>query len=141
MYFPCAIAILVLHLSFIAWVIFGAVVTRGRPILAGLHILSFIWAVLVEIFPWSCPLTLAENWLELHAGTAPYHGGFLLHYLDLLVYPNVPPILLTVAAVLVVAANIFIYGRRWYVNRATRSSTREHVKLFPRKTRKPEKRL
>lgn len=116
MYFAFAIVILILHLGFIAWVTFGAAITRYRPILTALHILSFIWALLVEIFPWSCPLTLAENWLELRAGAAPYQGGFVLHYLDALVYPNVPPMLLSVAAALVVAVNILIYGRRWRVS-------------------------
>lgn len=116
MYSACAIVILVLHLAFIAWVVFGAALTRNRPMLTAVHIFSLIWALLVEVFPFSCPLTLAENWLEWHAGTTPYHGGFLLHYLDLLVYPNLPPILLTVAAALVVAVNVFIYGRRWRMN-------------------------
>src|SRR5438128_8169757 len=46
---------------------------------------------LVEILPWTCPLTWAENFLETRAGIAPYQGGFLLHYLDALVYPNIPP--------------------------------------------------
>lgn len=116
MYLVSAIFILILHLGFIAWIAFGAAITRRRPLLTTLHILSFIWALLVEIFPWSCPLTLAENWLELRAGTAPYQGGFVLHYLDALVYPNVPPMLLSVAAALVVAVNILIYGQRWRVS-------------------------
>lgn len=113
MYLASAIGVLILHLGFIAWVIFGAAVTRSRPVVTAFHVLSFIWALLVEIFPWSCPLTLAENWLELRAGAAPYQGGFVLHYLDLLVYPNLPSILLTAAAILVVAVNVIIYGRRW----------------------------
>ena len=113
MYFASAIVTLILHFGFIAWVIFGAAVTRSRPILTALHILSFIWALLVEVFPWSCPLTLLENWLELRAAAAPYQGSFVLHYLDALVYPKVPPMLLSVAAALVVTVNIFIYGRRW----------------------------
>jgi hypothetical protein len=113
MYLASAIVVLILHLGFIAWVIFGAAVTRSRPVVTALHVLSFIWGLLVEIFPWSCPLTLAENWLELRAGAAPYQGGFVLHYLDMLVYPNLPSILLTAAAILVVAVNVIIYGRRW----------------------------
>ena len=122
MYFGCAIITLILHLGFIAWVIFGAAFTRGGRMFTGLHILSLVWAVLVEIFPFSCPLTLAENWFELHAGITPYQGSFLLHYLDLLVYPHLPPKLLTVAAILVLAVNVFIYGRRWRVDRRQDSS-------------------
>jgi hypothetical protein len=87
--------------------------TRGRPVLRWAHIVSLVWGLVIEIFPWTCPLTWAENWLEARAGIAPYQGGFLLHYLDALVYPDVPPALLTVAAGVVVAVNAAIYWRRW----------------------------
>jgi uncharacterized protein DUF2784 len=113
MYHAAAILVLALHLSFILWVVFGALFTRGRPMLQRIHITSLVWGLVIEIFPWTCPLTYAENWLEKRAGIAPYPGGFLLHYLDALVYPNVPPLLLTVAAVAVVAVNIATYWRRW----------------------------
>jgi hypothetical protein len=91
----------------------GAMFTRGRPVLRWAHIVSLVWGLVIEIFPWTCPLTWAENWLEARAGIAPYQGGFLLHYLDALVYPDVPPALLTVAAGVVVAVNAAIYWRRW----------------------------
>ena len=107
-----AILVLALHLAFILWVIFGALFTRGRPLLRRIHIFSLIWGLLIEIFPWTCPLTFAENWLEQRVGIVPYQGGFLLHYLDALVYPDVPPLLLTLAATVVVAANIVVYWRR-----------------------------
>lgn len=112
MYLTAAILVLVLHLVFILWVIFGAFFTRGRPLLTRLHIASFIWGLVIEIFPWTCPLTFAENWLEQRAGIAPYSGGFLLHYLDALIYPNLPAMVLTLAAAVVFVANIVIYWQR-----------------------------
>ena len=77
-----------------------------------LHIVSLVWGLLIEIFPWTCPLTFAETWFEQRAGATPYQGGFLLHYLDALVYLNVPPLLL-IASRRVVAANVAVYWRRW----------------------------
>jgi hypothetical protein len=72
-----------------------------------------VWGLLIEILPWTCPLTLAENWLEQRTSyIAPYKAPFLLHYLDALVYPNVPPLLLTVAAGIVVLINVTVYWRR-----------------------------
>jgi len=102
-----------LHLLFILWVVFGALFTRRRPLLRWVHLGSLAWAVLVEILPWPCPLTPAENWLRSHAGLAAYQGGFLLHYLDALVYPDVPPDLLTLAAVTVCVFNLGIYALRF----------------------------
>jgi hypothetical protein len=113
MHLALAIIVLALHLAFILWVVFGVFLTCGRPVLRRLHIVALVWGLLIEIFPWTCPLTFAETWLAQRAGTTPYQGGFLLHYLDALVYPNMPPLLLVVAAAVVAAANIAVYWRRW----------------------------
>src|ERR1700736_5061988 len=111
-YSALATAILLLHALFILWVIFGALLTRSRPLLRWLHIASLIWGILTELLPWPCPLTLLENWLEGKAGIEPYQGGFLLHYLDKLVYPNISATALTVAGVIVCAFNLALYGRQ-----------------------------
>jgi hypothetical protein len=107
---------LFLHAFFIVWVVFGALLTRSRPILRWLHIVSLIWGILTELTPWPCPLTLLENWLEQKAGVEPYQGGFLLHYLDKLVYPDISATALTVAGVIVCTFNLAIYGRQaWQI--------------------------
>jgi hypothetical protein len=59
-----AAAVLVLHLAWIIWAILGALWTRGRPWLTAFHVLSLIWGIIVEVGPWPCPLTLAEQWFE-----------------------------------------------------------------------------
>lgn len=115
-----AIATLVLHLSFILWVMIGAVFTRNRRWLAWTHILCAVYGVVIEAGPWPCPLTIAENWFEVQAGRMPYRGPFLLHYLDLIVYPHVPGELLTWLAGVVLAINAVIYLRRWRRSRAAR---------------------
>lgn len=69
------------------------------------------------MLPWPCPLTLLENWLEAKSGVEPYHRGFLLHYLDKLVYPNISPTVLTVAGVLVCVLNLGIYARQIWIAR------------------------
>ena len=106
-----AIAILILsaHLAWILLVIFGAFWTRGRPIWTTLHILALLWGIVVEVSPWPCPLTLAETYFESRIGAPVYHGSFLLHYLDAIVYPNLPDWAVTVAGVAVCAFNLGIY--------------------------------
>lgn len=111
-YLTLATAVLFVHALFIAWVVFGAVLTRSRPILRWLHIVSLVWGILTELLPWPCPLTLLENWLEQKAGVAPYQGGFLLHYIDKLVYPDISATALTVTGVIVCAFNLVLYGRQ-----------------------------
>jgi len=111
-YSALATSVLFLHALFILWVVFGALLTGSRPILRWLHIASLVWGVLTEVLPWPCPLTPLENWLEGKAGIQPYEGGFLLHYLDKLVYPNISATVLTVAAVIVCALNLGFYARQ-----------------------------
>jgi len=113
LYSLLASLVLALHLLFILWVVLGALFTRRSPLLRWLHIASLVWGVLVEILPWTCPLTPAENWLRGHAGLATYGGGFLLHYLDALVYPDLPRGLLTAGAVAVCLLNLGIYTARF----------------------------
>lgn len=100
---------LALHLTWILWVIFGAIWTRRRPWLTGFHIASLLWGMIAEAGPWPCPLTLAEQWLEAKAGIQPYTGDFLVHYLDAIVYPNIPISVLIGGAIAVCCANLLIY--------------------------------
>jgi hypothetical protein len=111
-YSALATVVLFLHALFIVWVIFGAFLTRSRPLLRWLHIFSLVWGLLIEFLPWPCPLTLLENWLEGKAGIEPYQGGFLLHYLDKLVYPDISATVLTVAGVIVCGVNLTFYARQ-----------------------------
>jgi hypothetical protein len=122
LYSGLATAVLFLHALFILWVIFGALLVRSRPILRWLHIASLVWGILTELLPWPCPLTLLENWLEARAGVEPYQGGFLLHYLDRLVYPDISPTVLTVAGVFVFALNLALYARQIWLALLVRSA-------------------
>ena len=109
-YRALATLVLLFHALFIAWVALGALITRSRPLLRWLHVASLIWAILVEVFPWTCPLTFLEDLLESRAGTHPYQGGFLLHYLDKLVYPDISAVLLAAGAIAICGANLVFYG-------------------------------
>jgi len=116
-YSALAISVLFLHAMFILWVVFGALLTRSRRVLRWLHIVSLIWGILTEVLPWPCPLTLLENWLEGKAVVEPAQGGFLLHYLDRLVYPDISSTVLTIAAVVVCGLNLAYYGRQMWIAR------------------------
>lgn len=113
LYSTAAAGVLVLHLLFILWVAFGVLVTRNRPLLRWVHIASLIYGILLEILEWSCPLTPVENWLRGRAGIPTYQGGFLLHYLDALVYPDVAPSFLVLCAVAVCLFNLGVYAVRF----------------------------
>lgn len=107
-----AALVLAIHLAWILLVIFGALWTRGRPWLTGVHIAALVWGIIAEVGPWSCPLTTAEQLLLSKAGAPSYAGDCLVHYLDSIVYPNVPVSLIIGCAIAVCGANLLIYGWR-----------------------------
>jgi hypothetical protein len=107
-----AALILMVHLAWLALVILGAFWTRGRRVWSALHILALLWAIVVEVGPWPCPLTLAEQYFESRAGPSAYQGSFLLHYLDAILYPNLPGWVVTSSGVVVCTVNLGIYFRR-----------------------------
>ena len=106
-------AVLALHLVWILWVILGALLTRQRPLLAGLHIISLMYGIVIEVAPWPCPLTLAEQWLQGKAGMMHYTESFLVHYLGAIVYPDVSQSLLVCSAAAIAVFNLGVYGRRF----------------------------
>ncbi|HEY3989809.1 MAG TPA: DUF2784 domain-containing protein [Acidobacteriaceae bacterium] len=123
-----AALVLTIHLLWLALVIFGALWTRGRPVWTALHILALLWGIVVEVTPWPCPLTLLEQHFEAKAGLASYPGSFLLHYLDAIIYPNLPYWIVATAGVAVCAFNIGIYGWRWRRYQSRRSAAGDHAR-------------
>ena len=104
-------AVVVFHLGFILFAVFGAWLALWRPRLAWLHLPALGWAVWIELSHRICPLTPLENALRRSAGEAGYGGGFIDHYLIPLIYPPglQPQDQLWLAALLVVM-NAGLYG-------------------------------
>lgn len=119
MHFLAAL-VLAIHLLWILWVICGAFWTRGRPVLTAFHVLSLAWGIIVELSPLPCPLTMAEQFFEQQSGMSSYKGAFLTHYLDRIVYPDLPESVLVVAGLIVCLVNLGIYAwrlQRWRASR------------------------
>ena len=110
------------HLAWILWVIFGAFWTSGHRWLTAFHIGSLVWGITVEIGPWPCPLTLAEDFFQQRAGRVSSGGNFLQHYISSIVYPNVSVAVLTSCGVAVCVANLAVY--MWRILRWVRRHQR-----------------
>jgi hypothetical protein len=104
-------AVLVIHLSFILFVVIGGFLVRRWRSVAWLHLPAVAWGALIEFMGWVCPLTPLEIWARSRAGGTGYSGGFIEHYLLPVVYPaaltHEIQILLG-ASVLIL--NLFIYA-------------------------------
>ena len=68
-----------------------------------------------------CPLTTLENALRRRAGGAVYPGGFIAHYLEKIVYWDLPKGTLAWAAALWFLLWAGIYAALWMRGRKTKS--------------------
>jgi Protein of Unknown function (DUF2784). len=92
--------VLLLHTSFVMFVIFGLVVIlwggfcRWRwvrnPWFRWAHLLAIGIVVAQTWWGMLCPLTILENALRAQAGDAVYTGSFVAHWLGVLLYYEVP---------------------------------------------------
>lgn len=106
--------VLVVHLAFVVFAVFGAGLVWRFPRLAWLHLPAVAWAVFVETSGRICPLTPLENRLRQASGEAGYGGGFVEHYLMPLLYPEDLTRTLQVALGLaVLLVNLVGYALLW----------------------------
>ena len=104
-------AVLVLHFAFVVFVVLGGALVLRWPKLAWIHLPAVVWAALVEVNGWICPLTPLEVSFRKAAGETGYAGDFLEHYLVALLYPEgLTREMQIVLGIAVVAINVAIYA-------------------------------
>ena len=81
-------SILMVHFTFILFVVFGGLLVFYKKWMPWLHIPALSWAVLIEFLGWICPLTPMENHFRVLAGQSGYNQGFIQHYLLKMIYPD-----------------------------------------------------
>ena len=104
--------LVVVHLAFVGFVIFGGFLAWRWPRALFAHLPALAWGVWVEVSGQICPLTDLEKHLRHLAGEAGYRGGFLHHYLLPILYP--PGLTRSdqwVLAAALLAVNALAYGR------------------------------
>ena len=81
-------AVVLLHLGFIVFALLGGLSVLWRRWMLLLHAPAAVWAVLISVKGWICPLTPLENKLRQAAGSEGISGGFVEHYIIPVVYPD-----------------------------------------------------
>ncbi len=79
--------VLLIHFSFILFVVFGGFAVLKWKRIIYYHIPAALWGIVIEITGWVCPLTPLEIELRVRAGSGFYTGGFIDRYLTPIVYP------------------------------------------------------
>jgi len=79
--------VLLFHLAFILFAIFGALAWLRWRFAPLVHLPALAWGVGIELFHGRCPLTPLENALRSAGGERAYAGGFIEHYVGAWIYP------------------------------------------------------
>ena len=107
--------VLLLHLAFILFVVFGAALAFRWRWLPAVHLPAAIWGIFIELTGGICPLTYLENDLRSKAGQAGYNESFIEHYLLKIIYPEgLTPELQYVLAGFVLMMNVLLYSSFLY---------------------------
>jgi len=79
--------LVVVHLTFIIFVVVGGFLTLKWRRLVYFHPPAALWGAWIEFSGRLCPLTPAEQQLRQAGGAAGYSGTFIEHYLLPVIYP------------------------------------------------------
>lgn len=110
--------VMLLHYAFLGFAAFGGFLLRWWPAMLWWHVAVVAWGVLIAIIGWTCPLTPLENRLRVAAGSRPYDGGFIEHYIMARWYPEgLPEHIMTSMGVGLLALNVIAYGLWWQAQR------------------------
>jgi hypothetical protein len=103
-------AVVLIHLLWIGFILFGALLVWWRGWVKWLHVGALAFSLCLQLFHWICPLTYLEVWLRRqHDPTLTYTGDFLAHYAERLVYLQVPPLAVFLTTLLVVGCSTWAY--------------------------------
>ena len=119
-YLLLANLVLMFHLTFVVFVLFGGLLVWRWRWLVWLHLPAATWGATVEFSGWVCPLTLFENWLREQAGETGYQSGFVADFLLPILYPNdLTRDSQLMLGMVVVAFIISMYGWVWRRSKVT----------------------
>ena len=105
------------HFLWILFLIFGAFFGRKNRLIKKFHISGLAFAFVIQLFDWHCPLTHLEFWLRAkHNPALTYSGSFIIHYLEKLIYIEIPSYLILTLTILLCGFNAWIYIRKKKLN-------------------------
>ena len=106
-------AVVLIHFLWILFLIFGAAYgTRIRAV-KNIHISGLAFAFIIEVFNFYCPLTYIEVWARSrHDPSLTYSGSFIVHYLEMVIYIEIPRYIAASLTILLCGINARFYLRK-----------------------------
>jgi hypothetical protein len=98
------------HFLWILFLIFGVFWGIRNQKVKLIHISGLAFAIILQAFNWYCPLTHLETWLRAkHDPTLSYSGSFITHYVEKIVYIELPPSLIFILSIFLAGISSWLY--------------------------------
>lgn len=105
--------VVIIHFLWILFLIFGAFLGVRSRALKIFHISGLIFAFVIQVFDWYCPLTHLEVWLRSrHNPALTYTGSFIIYYVEKMVYIELSRYLVLIFTILLCGFNAWFYLRK-----------------------------
>ena len=105
--------VVLIHFLWILFLFFGAFLGRRKKTVRIIHLSGLFFALLIQIFEWYCPLTHLEVWLRSrHDPGLVYTGAFIAHYVERIVYIELPRLFVFVLTIFLVGFNAWFYLKK-----------------------------
>ena len=116
MYEFLAKIVLLIHLLFIFFVVFGAFSYLISNKFLYLHLVALGWGIYIEFTSSICPLTYLENWLLIQDESSFYDDGFIENYILKIIYPEgINPNIQMILGFLLIMLNVLFYALVFYL--------------------------
>lgn len=102
--------VILLHLLWILFLVFGILLVLVRPKIAILHLAGLLFSFFLNLMGWFCPLTYLENYLRtLYAPDSTHLATFVARHAQRLIYPDLPENLIRIGEMVFVGIYILCY--------------------------------
>lgn len=119
-----AVAVIVLHLGYLAYLLVGGFLAWRWPRTFGLHVAAVIWGALIIVTQVTCPMTWLQNTLRTRAGQPELDLSFIDTYVHGVFFPANHEVAARVLLALVIAVS-------WA---GICSPTRSHLRAWRKET-------
>jgi len=100
------------HFLWIIFLLLGALWGIKNKVVRIFHLCGLAFAPIIQVFGWYCPLTYLEVWLRSRQDSSlTYTGSFIIHYVEEVVYVELPRILILFFTLLLCGLNVWVYFR------------------------------
>lgn len=113
LYKVLADVVVFLHFLWIVFLFLGALWGVRHKGVRIFHLSGLVFAFVIQIFDWYCPLTHLEVWLRSkHSPGLTYAGSFIIHYVEKLVYIEISRFTVLILTILLCGLNAWLYLRK-----------------------------